>query len=181
MCIPPLCECGCGEPVKAYNRSRPYLGHVKGEYPKRKNGHNRRKNEKTILGEYEIIFMPSHPNAYSNGYVLKHIVIATKALGKPLPPNAQVHHINGNPLDNALNNLVICPDQHYHKLLHTRTNALNTCGNPNYEKCNYCKKYDNPNSLTFSGVQKYHQNCKTEYERDRKEKIKLTRNLENQQ
>lgn len=68
------------------------------------------------------------------GYVLltindqrkyEHIHIAEMALGKRLPPKVIVHHVNGVPWDNFTPfNLVICPDQAYHMLLHQRTKAI---------------------------------------------------------
>lgn len=52
---------------------------------------------------------------------LEHIVLAEKALGRPLPKGAKVHHMNEVPWDNhTYFNLVICPDQAYHMLLHKR-------------------------------------------------------------
>ena len=64
------------------------------------------------------------------GYVLltvdgkrkyEHIHIAEKALGRSLPSKACVHHMNSVPWDNFTPyNLVICPDQAYHMLLHKR-------------------------------------------------------------
>ena len=55
----------------------------------------------------------------------EHIVLAEKALGRPLPNNAVVHHMNGEKLDNTtIGNLVICPNQSYHMLLHERAKSL---------------------------------------------------------
>lgn len=67
------------------------------------------------------------------GYVLltvngqrkyEHIHVAEKALGKPLPQGAVVHHADENKADNAGVNLVICPNQSYHRLLHDRLKLL---------------------------------------------------------
>jgi hypothetical protein len=56
---------------------------------------------------------------------LEHIVLAEKALGRPLPSKAVVHHINEDRADNRTPfNLIICPNQEYHMLLHKRARAL---------------------------------------------------------
>jgi hypothetical protein len=54
-------------------------------------------------------------------YKMQHIILAEQALGKPLPKGAVVHHMNNNPKDNFTPfNLIVCPDQAYHLLLHKR-------------------------------------------------------------
>lgn len=59
------------------------------------------------------------------GRVYEHILVAEKALGRKLPYKAVVHHMNGKPADNFTPfNLVICPDQAYHMLLHRRAKEL---------------------------------------------------------
>ena len=56
-----------------------------------------------------------------NKWRLLHHVIAEKALGKPLPVGAVVHHLNLNKQININQNLVICHDVSYHNTLHRRT------------------------------------------------------------
>ena len=57
--------------------------------------------------------------------VYEHVYRAEQALGKRLPKGAVVHHMNGELHDNDTPfNLIICPDQAYHLLLHRRAKEL---------------------------------------------------------
>jgi hypothetical protein len=70
---------------------------------------------------YRIVKATGHPRA-NREYVLEHWLIAEKALGKPLPSKAVVHHVNNIGHENGNDNLVICENQGYHALLHMRQN-----------------------------------------------------------
>ena len=129
-----LCECGCGERTNhRRKKANRYLrGHhrrgvrptapsvpvirLKGEkHPAWKGGHVDNHGYSTIL-------MPEHPRAArKTGYVLEHILIAEKALGKSLPENSVIHHANGTRNSGTI---VICQDRAYHNLLHQRMRAL---------------------------------------------------------
>lgn len=95
-------------------------------------------------------------------------------LGYTLPPGAVVHHIDGDRTNNRPSNLVVCPDEAYHNLLHMRQEAQDACGNPNWLKCYVCKSYDSPDKLL--AVRKagrrvttfYHAACRNEYRRQQR-------------
>lgn len=109
------CACGCGE--------RPIVGTFL-------RGHNRlgwrRPRLQTVKG-YRFV-----------GRKQLHRLRAERALGKPLPLGAEVHHADGTLSDDAP--LVICQDRAYHALLHARMRVVRAGGNPNTERvCGTCK------------------------------------------
>lgn len=79
----------------------------------------------------------------------EHIKIAERALGKPLPKGAIVHHVDGDRQNNEPTKLVVCPDQAYHLLLHARQRAMDACGNPGYRKCMNCGAWDDPKHMQW--------------------------------
>ncbi len=84
--------------------------------------------------------------------MLLHRIRAEQALGKPLPPGAQVHHADGSKSDTAP--LVICQDAKYHKLLHRRMAVLKAGGNPNTDKvCSHCRVAKNLDEFYVSRAQ----------------------------
>lgn len=99
-----------------------------------------------------------------NGYRVhgdrrEHLTIAERALGKPIPPGAEIHHVDGDPANNTPSNLVICPCREYHSLLHIRTRALDACGNANWRKCKRCKEHDDPTNMRRDGRSYSHRSC----------------------
>lgn len=84
----------------------------------------------------------------SNGIrIPEHRLIAERVLGKSLPPGAVIHHVDENRSNNRPSNLVICPSNKYHRLIHQRMNAYAACGNSNWRKCPYCGSYDDPENM----------------------------------
>jgi len=102
-----------------------------------------------------------------------HIAIAERILGKPLPGRAEVHHADGNKLNNDPSNLVICPDRAYHMLLHQRMDALATCGNVDWRPCAICNRHDDPvNMVRYGRNQPRHKECHSKYNCDNARKLK---------
>lgn len=99
-----------------------------------------------------------------------HVDIAQKALGKPLPKGAIVHHVDFDPKNNANTNLVVCPSQSYHKLLHSRTNGLRFTGSVHGRRCKICRQWDVGLSVgRCRGVVQshWHRTCINAYKRER--------------
>lgn len=170
-----LCECGCGQPAPIATQTHPEKGMVRGQ-PCRFIKNHRLNGPRSPFwkggrrpgpGGYVMVYQPNHPRRNRAKYVLEHILIAEKALGRFLPVDAEVHHVNEIRNDNANANLVICQDRAYHKTLHVRMRILAAGGDPRTHKiCAQCglkprsefpryrKSYDglNQNCRVCSGI-----------------------------
>lgn len=107
------------------------------------------------------------------GFVYEHIIISEIVLDRRLPPEVEIHHIDKNKSNNKNSNLVICPNREYHRLLHRRAEALESCGNASYRKCIYCKEWDDPNTLSQHSKGSYtHKKCHNKYKVGRRARTK---------
>lgn len=124
-----LCQCGCGTPTNLITRKSSARGTVVGQ-PRKLWGNHR--VLKPSVASYRAI--------NRNGQVLTvHRLRAEKALGRPLPSGAVVHHADGSKHEDAV--LVICQDEMYHHLLHLRMKVKAAGGNPNTDAlCSRCRR-----------------------------------------
>lgn len=68
-------------------------------------------------GKYTRAIVPEHPGCTWNGYVLEHRIVMENYLGRLLTSDELIHHVNGDPKDNRLENLEIHSRQS-HAALH---------------------------------------------------------------
>jgi hypothetical protein len=128
-----LCQCGCGQKTRVPLKSNKSMGWTKGEPFRFVWGHTSRIKRDS----YRSVSVRVEGKKVRK--IREHVLIAERALGKPLPVGAQVHHVDGDCTNNANSNLVICQDQAYHSLLHVRARVVRAGGNPDNELvCSAC-------------------------------------------
>lgn len=124
-----LCLCGCGEATNVASKTSKARGDAQGQPLRYVYGHQSRL-QNTVAGY--------HHRTLNGSQKRVHVHRAEKALGKPLPKGAIVHHADGSKSDSA--QLVICQDQRYHMLLHLRMRIRDAGGNPDTESvCIRCR------------------------------------------
>ncbi len=132
---------GCSDPTKAHELCGKHYMRVR----RRGSAEDRKR---ALKGVRTIRAGAGYVEVVGNGQrKLEHIVVAERAMGKPMPAGAIVHHVNENRSDNRPANLVVCPSIAYHKFIHMRMRALAACGNANWMRCQYCKAYDDPSNM----------------------------------
>lgn len=62
-------------------------------------------HEKLRQDGYVKVYSPDHPNCTADGYVMKHILVVEREIGRYLDKNECVHHINHVRDDNRVENL----------------------------------------------------------------------------
>lgn len=63
------------------------------------------RKESKIAGGRVAVYVPHHPHANGSGYVLRYRHVMEQHLGRYLTEDEEVHHINGDELDDSLENL----------------------------------------------------------------------------
>ena len=92
-----------------------------------KNGHW--KGGRRLQKGYMEIKAPGHPNARpSNGYIYEHRLVMSEHLKRPLKDEEVVHHINGDTLDNRIENLELVESNGKHISEHIPKWKRNTFG-----------------------------------------------------
>jgi len=91
----------CSPKCRGKQHSKDMTGRFRGE-----NSSNW-KGGRTIQVGYPCLFKPDHPNANNRGYIREHRYLMSEHLGRPLLDTEVVHHVNGDPFDNRLENLVV--------------------------------------------------------------------------
>lgn len=80
-----------------------------------------------ISNGYVYIKVLNHPNSVRNR-ITEHRLVMEQKLNRHLRPFEIVHHINGNTIDNRIENLLLCKDTAQHQKNHTQIKRCCVCG-----------------------------------------------------
>jgi hypothetical protein len=131
-------KCSMSETNKKLTLSGRQTRFKKGASPHNKKGFSFQKSR--LNGKvYKLIYKPEHPFATKKGYVREHRLVIEENIGRILLESEVVHHIDGNSLNNSLENLQLMTFTE-HCRLHTKDNVhkrwIKTppCSQPQWQK-----------------------------------------------
>lgn len=75
---------------------------------------------RTIDNGYICIWIPEHPNSDSKGYVREHRLVMEEKIGRYLKRSEVVHHIDGDTMNNDIDNLILFKSQSEHSIYHAK-------------------------------------------------------------
>ena len=75
---------------------------------------------------YVAAYHPTHPQAWPNGYVFLHRLVAENFMGRYLDEDELIHHIDENPFNNDPGNLEVVTDEE-HKAAHRKPDVVAVC------------------------------------------------------
>lgn len=87
------------------------------EWPKTRPGNKNPKwrGGRTVTKNgYVLLYKPEHPHAKFGCYVWEHRYVMEQAIGRLLLPKEVVHHKDGNPANNAIDNLQLFSENREH-------------------------------------------------------------------
>ena len=87
---------------------------------------------RVLINGYWRLYLPEHPFADKRHYIKEHRVIMERHLGRILLQSEIVHHINGNPLDNRIENLMLF-SRSEHSKFHINNRDIFGENNPNWK------------------------------------------------
>ena len=107
----------CGAEFSAQRKEYKYCSaHCYHESTRGRRSTNWKGGRKKTTRGYIELYMPEHCNANLSGYVLEHVFVMSKHLGRPLKSSEIVHHVNEDKTDNRVENLkVMTRSQHMKK------------------------------------------------------------------
>jgi len=83
-----------------------------------KEKHPRYKGKWETSDGYVLVHLPEHPFSDKAGYVKEHRLIVEKFIGRYLKSEEVVHHIDENPSNNSIHNLMLFPSHSKHMSFH---------------------------------------------------------------
>lgn len=110
--------------VKRTDETKARISKAKKKYRKRDDyefgGHEKKRSD-----GYVQVFVPDHPHATSDGFVMRHTLVMEREIGRLLNTDEVVHHINRIRDDNRIENLLLMTKRE-HNALHARERKSNT-------------------------------------------------------